>query len=129
MAQVVMPQRRQAGDLSNLLGIGGAVTGGIIGGAGTGGTPQGAMMGATAGYGLGQAAGNVLTPQQQQQQSLPQTEMEALRRRHAQLNTDNLAILKQAEAQLPSLPEELRQQYAPAIIQARMAEEQRRGGV
>jgi hypothetical protein len=48
-------------------------------------------------------------------------------RKQQQMGQDNLAVLKQAEAHLPTLPEDLRQQYGPPIIQARMAEQQRRG--
>jgi hypothetical protein len=48
-------------------------------------------------------------------------------RRQQQLSQDNLATLKQAEAALPQLPESLRQQYAPAIVQARSMEMAKRG--
>lgn len=119
MAQVIRPQK-PSGGLGEVLGIGGAVIGGIMGG----GAP-----GAAAGAGVGQTAGNMLEPPEAPQQPVNSSlsEANAMKRRQEQLATDNLAVLKQAEASLPSLPEDMRQQYSPAIIQARMLEQQRRG--
>jgi hypothetical protein len=117
MAQVIRPQN-QNNDLSNLLTIGGAVIGA---GSGPG--------GAAAGAGLGQMAGGIMQPQQPPQQN-PESgggQASAMARRQQQMSQDNLATLKQAEAALPSLPEGLRQQYSPAIIRARMMEQQNRG--
>lgn len=115
MAQVIRPQTDSGNDLRNLLTIGGAVVGGVYGGA----------PGAAAGAGLGQMAGGMLAPQQSPQQN-PQggSEAAAMARRQAQMSQDNLGALKQAEATLPSLPENLRQEYAPAIVKARMMAQQ-----
>lgn len=120
MAQVNRPQV-QNNDLSNLLTIGGAAIGGIAGG------PQGALTGA----GAGQMAAGVLAPPQAQAPMADNggSQAAAMARRQQQMSQDNLATLKQAEANLPHLPEDLRQQYGPSIIRARMMEEQKRGMV
>ncbi len=124
MAQVIRPQPRDSG-FKELLALGGGVAGGVIGGSAGG---VGAVPGAAAGVGIGQTAGSILDPNKPQQEN-PQAggQASAMARRQAQMSQDNLATLKQAEASLPSLPEELRQQYAPAIIRARMMEQQARG--
>ena len=116
MAQVNVPQKRD--DTNALLQIGGAALGAYA----TGGSPQGAMAGASAG---GMIGGLNQKPQNQPVQAEGQAA--AMARRQQQMAQDNLQVLKQAEAQLPSLPEPVRQQYAPAIVQARMLEEQKRG--
>lgn len=119
MAQVIRPQPQQ-GDLNQLLSVGGAIAGGVVGG----------LPGAAAGAGIGQMAGGLLNPAQGPAPSAGggDSEAAAMARRQQQQSQDNLATLKQAEATLPSLPESLRQQYAPAIVQARMLEQQRMGG-
>lgn len=123
MPPVMMPQKKDNG-MGSLLTIGGAVAGGVAGSVVPGaGTIAGAGLGAT----LGGAAGGLLSSQQAGGQGSPNSEMGAMQRRSDQMGTDNLASLKAAELQLPSLPENLRQQYAPPIIQARMLEQQRQG--
>ncbi len=116
MAQVNMPQRTN--DTNQLLTLGGGVTGALLGG------PSGALMGASA----GQTAGGLINSGQIPAQTVESSgQAEAMARRQQQLAQDNLNTLKQAQAALPQLPENVRQQYAPAIIKARMMEEQSRG--
>lgn len=104
------PQRKSDG-LNELLTIGGGVLGAAYGG------PSGAIAGA----GAGQMAGGILNPPQQDQQPVEAgSESSAMQRRLTSQTQDNLGILQKSEAALPSLPESLRQQYAPAIIRARM---------
>ena len=119
MAQVIRPQPQNNNGLNEILPIAGAVVGGIYGG------PQGAVAGA----GAGQMAGGILNPQKPGAPTADSggSEAAAMARKQAQMGQDNLEVLKQAEAHLPSLPEDMRQQYAPAIIQARMLEQQKRG--
>lgn len=119
MAQVIRPQVPDDNLLKNVLTIGGGIAGAVYGGPG----------GAVAGAGAGQLAGGILSPQKPPQEN-PQSgggEAAAMTRKQQQMSQDTLGTLKQAEASLPTLPENLRQQYAPAIIQARMLEEQKRG--
>lgn len=119
MPQVIMPQQQPSG-LSSILPVAGAV----------GGAAYGGLPGAAAGAGLGSLAGGMVDPKQPTQQfpSSGNSEADAMARRSQQ--QDPLATLKQAEAALPSLPEHIRQQYAPAITQARvLAEQQQRQGV
>ncbi len=119
MAQINRATPSSSG-LNDLLTIGGGAAGAYYGG----------PMGAAAGMGAGQAAGGILNAPPPQAPSVPQGDSAAMARRQMQESQDNLAILKQAEASLPSLPENLRQQYAPAIIEARMkAEQDRKNGV
>ena len=117
MAQVNRPQKRPD-ELNSLLTIGGGVAGVAAGGG---------VSGALAGAGAGSTVGGIVNPEQPQQEAVPAPQAGALQRRQQQLSQDNLALLKRSEASLPSLPEPLRQQYGPAIIQARMMEEKRRG--
>lgn len=115
MSQVIIPPKKGNGELFQ---IGGAIAGGIVGG------PAGAMTG----YSLGGALGGMENQSNKQAQGTQQSgQSDAMMRRQQQMAQDNLQVLKNAEASLPTLPEELRQQYAPAIVQARMMEEQKRG--
>ena len=122
-----MPQKKQ-NNMGQYLQAGGAIAGGIIGsivpGAGT-------IAGATAGAALGGVAGGLADASQKQDapSGVPQqpSQAYAMSQRQQKLSQDNLATLQQAEAGLPQLPEHLRQQYAPAVIQARMLEERQRG--
>lgn len=113
MAQVMIPQKRDS--TGQALQLGGAIAGASAG-------PSGALTGYSAG---GAASSFLQKPQPQGVESSGQAA--AMARRQQQLAQDNLETLKQAEASLPALPEHLRQEYAPAIIQARMLEEQQRG--
>jgi hypothetical protein len=125
--QVIAPQVKNNSVTRDLLTIGGGVVGGVLGAAAGG---VGAVPGAAAGATVGQMAGGLVAPDQEQTQALPQSgagEAAAMARKQQQMSQDNLATLKQAEAALPQLPEGLRQQYAPAIVQARMMEQQQRG--
>lgn len=129
MAQVLMPQKKN--NDSELFQLAGGIAGGILG-TGVGGPGAGTAAGAALGSQLGGTAGNLLTqtPSQGQSPSIGgEGQAAAMARRQQQMSQDNLATLKQAEGQLPQLPEELRQQYAPAIVQARMMEEKKRGGM
>lgn len=99
----------------------GAIIGGIYGGG---------PAGAAAGGAIGSVAAQGLT--QNQSSGVPQVgggqgDADAMMRRQRQLSDDNLKKLVDAEGALHQLPEEQRQQYAPAIIQARMLEQQRQG--
>lgn len=117
MAQVIRPQKKD--DTGEMFQLGGAGIGAVLGG------PAGAMTGA----GVGGTAAGILAPQQPPAQSLGGgggSEAAAMARKQQQMSEDNLSTLKNAEASLPGLPESLRQQYTPAIVQARMLEEQRR---
>lgn len=123
MAQVIRPQTKS--DLGEVLTLGGAIAGGVLGSAGG---PAGAAGGAALGGGLGGMASNMLEPPKPQESPLQGGgESAAMLRRQQQMSQDSLGTLKAAEAQLPNLPESLRQQYAPAIVQARMMEQQKRG--
>lgn len=127
MAEIYSPPLRQRNDLSQLLQIGGAVGGAIAGGPGVG----AALGGAATGASLGGLAGGMISKPMAQNSAMgvgsPYPESNAMMRRTEQLSQDNLGVLKLAEASLPSLPEELRQQYSVPIIQARMLEEKNRG--
>jgi hypothetical protein len=124
MAQVIVPQKKKNEGLSEILTLGGAAGGAMLGG------PGGAMAGASLGASLGGVGGSLISQNQPQGTAgvpgAPSQSM-AMQRRSQQLGTDNLMALTQAEKQLPNLPEDLRQQYAPAIIQARMLEQKQRG--
>lgn len=128
MAQVNLIEYRKKSALGELLPIAGAVAGGYIGYQAGGGAP-GALKGAGAGAALGQLGANTLDgdsgPRPQQLSS--NSEAAAMSRRMQQQSQDNLADFRKAEAALPYLPEDLRQEYGPAIVRARMMEEQRRG--
>lgn len=118
MAEVLMPQKKQSNGLNRALTIGGAALGGIYGGG---------FSGAMAGAQAGQMAGGLIgSNQPQQQQGVPNS---AMQRRLQMQQTDNLATLRDAEAATATLPEKLRQEYMPPIVQARMLEERRRGMV
>lgn len=112
--------------LGTLLTIGGMAAGGALAGPGIAAT----LGGAATGGGLGSTAGNILSPAQQQLSDnggSGGSETAAILRKQQQMSQNSLDTLKNAEAQLPSLPESLRQQYAPAIVQARMYEQQKQG--
>lgn len=118
MAEVIRPNR-QENSLNSLLTVGGGVIGAAYGGG---------LGAALTGAGAGQMAGGLLNGQKSPQQNIPlNSQASAMARRQQSMSQDNLATLKQAEATLPQLPESLRQQYAPAIVQARMLEQQKRG--
>lgn len=130
-----MPQiqaiKRKSEGYGNIAQLAGTVAGGIVGSIVPGvGTLAGAGLGGTLG---GAAGGAVDNSQSLGMQPIPQgqsgggAEMAAMSRKQQQMGQDNLAVLQNAETHLPSLPEDLRQQYAPAIVQARMLEQQRRG--
>lgn len=120
MAQVIKVQKPDSGT-KDVLTIGGGVAGGIVG--------SGSPGAIGAGAGAGSTAGNFLDPTQPPAPTLSGGgEASAMARRLQAASQDNLATLKQAEATLPQLPEALRQAYAPAIVQARMLEQQKRGG-
>ena len=155
MAQINMPQRKNPNsDAAKYLPLAGAIIGGAVSGgagapagaaagaaaAGTGaaaaaapvaaGGIGAAVTGASTGAGLGGVLqGAVSSNDQQRQPGIPQqpSQAYAMSQRQQKLSQDNLATLQQAESQLPRLPEQLRQQYAPAVIQARMLEERQRG--
>lgn len=119
MAQVNLPAKRSS-QAPTLFGLAGAVAGAASGGG---------IPGAMAGASVGQTAGGLLTAQNAPPPTVGggNSEAMAMARKNQQSAQDNLAVLKKAEADLPGLPEDLRQQYSPAIIQARMLEEQKRG--
>jgi hypothetical protein len=123
MAQVIVPQKQKNQGLSEILTLGGAGVGAVLGG------PGGALAGASLGSTLGGTAGSYINQNEPQGTAGAPSQNMAMQRRSQQLGTDNLAALKQAEMQLPKLPEDLRQQYTPAIVQARMLEQQKRGMV
>ena len=132
MAQINMPQRKnpnnEAAKYLPLVGAGiGALAGGV--GAAPGAALGASLSGASTGAGLGGIAqGAVASNSPQRSQGIPQpNQASAMAQRQQKLSQDNLATLQQAEAGLPKLPEHLRQQYAPAVIQARMLEERQRG--
>ena len=106
MARINSAQKTQSGGaLSSLLGLGGAVVGGIYGG----------IPGAAAGGSLGQAAGGMITPNEELgPQQIENGQSGAMARR----SEDPAKALKEAEAALPELPEKIRQQYAPIINEA-----------
>lgn len=119
MPQVISPQPQPSG-LSSILPLAGMAIGSFGG-------PGGAAAGST----IGSVAGGMVDPTRQSQQ-LPtsgNSEADAMARRSQQ--QDPLTTLKQAEAVLPNLPENIRQQYAPAITQARVMAEQKQsqGGI
>src|SRR3990167_6500594 len=129
MAQVMkIPPKKSK--VSQLLELGGTIAGGIIGGtaAGPGGAAVGgAVGGSVIGHSAGGIAVNILEPPKQEIGVEKQSTATALMRRQQQLAQDNLAVLNEAEQNLAYLPENLRQQYAPAIMQARYLEQQKRG--
>ena len=121
MAQISRIQPKQGG-ASELLTIGGGIAGGILGA----GNPAAIAGGA----GLGNMAGGMVDPQKPPSTTIgggDGSQASAMARRQMQASQDNLATLRQAEAVLPKLPEPLRQEYAPAIVQARLLEQNRRG--
>jgi len=115
MAQINRVAPRDSG-ISQLLTIGGAVGGAFAG------NPM-------AGAGAGQMAAGFIDQPKAPTPMVGEggSEAAAMARKQQEMSTDNLATLKQAEATLPTLPENLRQQYAPAIVQARLLEQQKRG--
>lgn len=129
MAQIVMPQmkKKDDNDIGRFLGVLGGGVGAVIG-AKAGGGPAGALAGASAGIGVGQSLGNMFAQndQSQQMQNVQPSSDDAVGRRIAAAKSDRLQTLREAEASLPKLPQDMREQYAPAIVQALMAEEKRR---
>jgi len=120
MPQIYSPQVKHPSigqDLSNI---------GTLIGAYVTGSPQGAMAGSSAGNMIGNFFESDKGPRNTPMVPVRSAEANAMSRRGEQLSQDNLTTLASAESYLPQLPEDLRQQYAPAIIQARMLEEQRR---
>lgn len=113
MARINPVQKKDSG-LSEILTIGGGIAGAIYGG----------PAGAAAGAGIGQMAGGMIEPAEPPGPNISGgEEASAMARRSARMGTDNLAALKQAEARLPELPEELRQRYSTPIIAARIKAE------
>jgi hypothetical protein len=117
--------------LAKMLSVGGGVVGGILGGMATGGA--GAIGGAAGGSSLGGMIGGMLDPAKQataaatkEADMLETSGDSAMARKLAAAREDRLAALRQAEASLPQLPPELREAYAPTIVQATMQEEKRR---
>lgn len=104
---VNVPQPKQSG----ILPIAGAVVGGIYGG----------PTGAAAGYGMGQTAGGLLTPQKQvgaiettEQPAMPQ----AMARRLSSMQETPEFQLAQANDALKKLPPEYQSAYGPALAAA-----------
>ena len=125
MAEVYRPPPKRS-KLSELMEIGGGIAGGIAGASGGG--PPGAIAGAAVGSSLGGTIGNIVEPPKETPRAGgSESKSTALMRRQQQIAQDNLATLKSAEQNLTYLPEDLRQEYAPAIMRARYLEEQRRG--
>lgn len=116
--------------MGKLLGVAGLVAGGVAGGMAGG--PKGAILGAQAGQGLGSTIGGYVDPAkaggaiQEAQAQAPQQMDNAISRRVAQQAEDKLAVLKQAEAALPYVTKDMRDQYASTIVKATMEEERRR---
>lgn len=110
--QVMMPQPQNSD--GQIFQVGGTVIGGALGG--------------TPGAAVGGMVGGGVSPQPPRPQALQTSDngsqADAMMRRSQQLTQDNMQTLTQAEAALPTLPEDLRQQYAPAITQARMLQQQ-----
>ena len=120
MATVLIPQKKRDDQLNKLLEGGGAAIGAYYGGEG----------GAAAGAQAGRDSGNIFNAQAPAPQTIQtNSDSSAMARRMRQLSEDRLAVLRQSEAALAELPEPLRRQYAPAIVEARMLEEQKRRGV
>ena len=110
----IQPSQNSNGALLSIAGqLAGTALGGPVGGA------VGGMVG-------GKLAGSG-TPQAPQ--ATGASESDAMRRRIEQNNENNLSTLMQAEQTLPSLPEDMRQEYGPAIVQARILEQRKRGMV
>lgn len=96
----------------------------IIGAVG-GGLATQSLQGASAGANIGQAAGSIVSPNNQTASVGAGNQSEAMARRSQADAANSLQALRQAELALPALPEAQRQEYAPTIIQARMMAEQR----
>lgn len=105
---------------------GGQVMGATIGAKAGG--PAGAMMGANIGSTTGSMfKRDVDLPQTVQVQGAQTPESDsAISRRLAASREDRLAALTRAQNALGQLPKDLREEYAPVIVQATMAEEKRR---
>jgi hypothetical protein len=108
--------------------LGGAAVGGLLGL--KAGSP---VAGAAAGSSLGGLVGGMFgepTPgtrsEQFEIQPMETSGDNAMARKLASARQDRLALLRQAEASLPQLPPELREQYADTIVRATMEEEKRR---
>jgi hypothetical protein len=105
---------------------GGQAAGGIIG------TVTGGPMGGMTGAGIGGQAGSMFRrevdlPQSVQVQGVQATDSDsAISRRLAASREDRLAALNRAQSALGSLPKDMREEYAPVLVQATMAEEKRR---
>jgi hypothetical protein len=118
MSQVMMPQKKSN---SGIFQLGGALAGGILASPGGPGAIAG---GAAAGASLGGLAGGALSPEKAAPQAI---QSNAMNRRMAQIESDPLNQLRNAETALASVPPPVKAEYAPAIQRARMLEEQRRG--
>lgn len=149
MAQIIQPQgiapvikvRKGTGGVwSKGLGAVGAVAGGVIGAiAGGPAAPAGALAGSSAGMGLGSALGSFVDrPDREQVVSQgspsvggisPSGSSDAMLRRLQIQRENRLAALTQAEAALPQLGAQAVQDFGPAIIQARILEQKRAGGM
>jgi hypothetical protein len=148
MAQIIQPQgiapeikvRKGTGGIwSKGLGAVGAVAGGVVGAIASGGNPAGALAGSSAGMGLGTGLGSFIDrPDQERVVSQgspsvvgisPSGSSDAMLRRLQIQRENRLAALTQAEAALPELGTQAVQDFGPAIIQARILEQRRAGGM
>jgi hypothetical protein len=68
-------------------------------------------------------AGGMLASNQPQAPQVQAPQSSAMMRRQQQMETNNVASLKQAEAATATLPEPMRQQYLPPLTRARMLAE------
>lgn len=125
ISQVRKPGSAGGSTAGTILGkVAGAGLGFLIGG------PGGALTGASVGGEIGGIGGGASDPGRAAAQSNPVATPEgAIQRRLATQGDDTLTTLRQSALALPELPEELRQQVAPTIMQAyAMAHQQRNSG-
>lgn len=133
MAGIAIPGKKQevkkkankgSGGFGQAVGtIGGAIAGGLIAG------PGGALAGASAGANLGGTAGGLIgeaidpasaaeIEQGRQGQVLGQESGGALQRQLANVEQDQLAMLREAKASLQHVPKAVAAQFSPVIEEA-----------
>lgn len=115
MPQVYQPKPK-ADSTGKLLTVGGAVAGAAFGG----------LPGAATGASLGQMAGGLAAKPQGGATQVP-TEQSAMSRKFNTVQDDPLLKLQESQSALAHLPPDLQKQYAPAIQQATLLEQQKRG--
>ncbi len=105
MPGVIVPQNQGSDTLGSLLKVGGTVVGGVFGG----------PAGAAAGYGLGSAAGGIISPPKAPIQPVQNS---AIDRRVDTLSQDPNLQLAQAGAALKQLPPQDQATYGPTLAAA-----------